>query len=389
MKKIYLFGGCLVLLGIGAIAIPTMIGNNHYRQGADAEAAGNLSEAEKHYEIAVKHKNAEAAYCLGRLYSSDIEADGMLKEKELTAYKKSLRYGKKEAAFKIAEILLENTGNKNDSLEAVKYLNMDAGENTKFSKDLLASLYLSSGKNAADTLQSVNLYKEAANLGNASSARNVSLYYFSVDDMEHGVSWLKKAADMGDSFSQYEYGNALFSGNYNLPKDMTSAFGYFKTAGEQKYAPAYGALGICYAMGYGTDVNYEKAFSYFSQGAALNDPMSMYNLAVCYDNGNGTAKNHNAAMEYYQKSAECGYELAINYLITLQRQERQRREEQERQRQEAERRRKQERVTCPVCHGTGVVRDFGTTGRMHDCTCGTCYGTGTVSREIAELFWLW
>ena len=247
MKKVYwIIGGCIsALVIIGALVIPSLIGKKHYRLGVEAEKSNNITEAISQYSAAMKHKNADAAYCLGLLLASDIESDSLSMNDAFLAFERSLKYGKKEAAFNVADCYLNGRGVETDSLRAIKYLQLDAAANTMLSKDLLGILYISQETNA-DTLEAVKLFKEAANLGNAKSARRLGIYYNSIGALELSAKWYQKGADMGDAKAQHTLGKALINGELGLKVDQQNGFEYLLSVVNQEFVPAYADVGYCY-----------------------------------------------------------------------------------------------------------------------------------------------
>ena len=60
--------------------------------------------------------------------------------------------------------------------------------------------------------------------------------------------------------------------------------------------------------------NYELAFKYYMMAAEAGDPESQYYVALMYENGYGVEQDMEEAMKWYERSAEQGYEEAVNRL---------------------------------------------------------------------------
>ena len=62
----------------------------------------------------------------------------------------------------------------------------------------------------------------------------------------------------------------------------------------------------------------EKAFFWLLRAAEQGEAESQYNVAVMYAKGEGVKQNDSSAHEWMRKSAEQGYELAVNEMKNLE-----------------------------------------------------------------------
>ncbi len=76
-------------------------------------------------------------------------------------------------------------------------------------------------------------------------------------------------------------------------------------------------LGWMYENGRGVPAGKEKAFHYYSIGADRGDDVGQCNLAHYYEDGKGTSQNMELAIKWYRKSAQQGYQDAIDALKRL------------------------------------------------------------------------
>ncbi len=227
-----------------------------------------------------------------------------------------------------------------------------------------------------DVEKGIKLLTRSANKGNDLAMREVAQTLVSCGRTDEGLIWFDKAIQAGDATSAKYLGKAYMFGNDYFPQDYTKAVHYNKTAIEldQSDAEPYVNLGACYYNGDGTGVDYSNAFECFRRAADLNSPEGLFNLGLCYDNGNGVTRNHEEAVNIFRKAASLGSQPAINYINELERLERERR----RRIQDAY---DNQLVTCPDCHGSGMVYSA---IALNYVSCGTCSGTGYTAQKYVK-----
>lgn len=93
----------------------------------------------------------------------------------------------------------------------------------------------------ANTDTAVGLYRRAAQQNHAEAGALLGLTLFQNGKRAEAMPWLGKAADAGDSASQYVYGTALFNGDM-VTKDYTRAYNLMTQAAAQGLPPARSAL---------------------------------------------------------------------------------------------------------------------------------------------------
>jgi TPR repeat protein len=135
-----------------------------------------------------------------------------------------------------------------------------------------------------DNQKTFELYKMAAELGNANGINNLGYCYEKGIGTEineqKAFELYHKVADLGESFGINHLGN-------------------------------------CYFNGIGTLANMQMAFELYQKAANLKYDVAQYNLALMYENGYGTEKNIDNAIYWYKKSAKQGYEHAQYKLNNL------------------------------------------------------------------------
>ena len=105
-----------------------------------------------------------------------------------------------------------------------------------------------------DTVKAVELYRQAADLGNADAMYRLAMCYMNGKGVEPeaiiGQQWSQKAAELGN-------------------------------------IDAMVLLGACYAGGVGVEKDESMAAEWYQKAADLGDVDAMIKLGYCYDNGSG------------------------------------------------------------------------------------------------------
>lgn len=133
--------------------------------------------------------------------------------------------------------------------------------------------------------------------------------------------YMKRAADLGHTKGQIEYGKILLeeSGdelndviegtNYysndvekSLKTNEAWAAHYFKLAANHEDAEGLYLYGRCLYYGIGVHHNYAKAVKYLEKAALKNHKDAQYLYALCLKEGNGVPQNIPLAVKYFRKA---------------------------------------------------------------------------------------
>jgi len=104
------------------------------------------------------------------------------------------------------------------------------------------------------------------------------------------VPLLKKAAELGQPESQYNYGYCFQEGIEVESNDSIANFWLLKSA-KQGWLNAQFKIAYSYATGRGGTKDMTQAFYWSVKCAEQNDPECMFNVVSCYMDGIGTEKN--------------------------------------------------------------------------------------------------
>lgn len=205
-------------------------------------------------------------------------------KKDFEECKTAALEGDSDAQFLLGVYYIKGIGTEQDSFQAYKWINKSAEQNNAMGEFGLAACFK----------QGIGVAK----------------------DEEKSLYWLTRAAYKGLDAAQYMYGEEIEIGHVNEPH--LPPFDWYKKAADQGYAKAQNGLGFLYQKGSGgaPQSGYE-AFRWYEKAARQGLAEAQYNLGFCYYYGIGVDKNEIKANEWIKKSAEQGYETAIETLQNL------------------------------------------------------------------------
>jgi uncharacterized protein len=118
---------------------------------------------------------------------------------------------------------------------------------------------------------------------NAEDIYKISVQLLLTDDSrskKKGISYLKKAADMGHAKAQYNLGIFFFQGMQGISQSLQEAYRYFSLAAQQRHIRANYMMGCYFALGLLFAPCEESAIHYFRISADANDAEAQYNLGT-------------------------------------------------------------------------------------------------------------
>ncbi|EXX52205.1 uncharacterized protein OCT59_023847 [Rhizophagus irregularis] len=161
------------------------------------------------------------------------------------------------------------------------------------------------------------LYQKAADLGNKYGMIGSGICYecgIETDiDKRKAFELYQNAADLGNSSGMYYLGYCYHYG-IGTDIDKRKAFELYQKAADLGNAFGIDWLGYCYENGIGTDIDKRKAFELYQKAAELGNANGIINLGRCYQYGIGTDINKTKAFELYQKAADLGNAFGIDWL---------------------------------------------------------------------------
>jgi TPR repeat protein len=129
---------------------------------------------------------------------------------------------------------------------------------------------------------------------------------------------IKKRAEAGHAYAQFELGQYFEFGKAGAVQDFLQAQIWYQKAADQGFAKAQYNLAMLYQHGRGVPTDYEKALRYYERAAEQNDPWAINNIGFLYAHGRGVEKNPDEAIKWYRKAAifghfEAQYNLGARY----------------------------------------------------------------------------
>ena len=165
-----------------------------------------------------------------------------------------------------------------------------------------------------------DLYKQAADLGNAEAMCQIGFLYQEGNGVEQSYSkakeWYEKAIENGDKYAMYWIGFLYEDGN-GVEQSYSKAKEWFEKAAENGDKYAMLRIGHLYRYGNGVKQSYSKAKEWYEKAAENGDKYAMFWIGFLYENGNGVKQSYSKAKEWYKKSADLGYDSAIEALKRL------------------------------------------------------------------------
>ena len=153
--------------------------------------------------------------------------------------------------------------------------------------------------------------EEAAKKGHLQAAYGLGSSLFKNRKFyKKGFKWIEKAAEAGDSHSQYILSHLLQSG-IGTERSIYEAFSWLKKAADQNHPQSMFELGVEYMQIWaakGGPSYKKKALSWFERSADRGDVLAKFTLALMYLTGSGVSKDVEKAMEYLIEAAQAGHD---------------------------------------------------------------------------------
>lgn len=143
-------------------------------------------------------------------------------------------------------------------------------------------------------------FRKAMAAGHPEAHVTLGAYYLSID-REESIQIYKEGAEMGIPSAMHDYATFHF---LIEEEDEESAFYWFKKAAEGGHIESMWTTGIYYRSGYASAVekDLKKAFKWFRLAAIEGDKIGMKYTAYMYFNGEGTHKSHGKAVEWWRRA---------------------------------------------------------------------------------------
>ena len=139
----------------------------------------------------------------------------------------------------------------------------------------------------------------------------------SAQSMAQGTTpWLRAAADAGNAYAQYLYGDVCRQGAYGVGRDDDAAVDYFHKAANQGHALAQFHLGMLYwGGGSGVEQSDERCVELWRAAATAGLAAAQVKLGMCYASGyRGLQRDDAEARRWFERAARQGHIEAVMVL---------------------------------------------------------------------------
>lgn len=171
-----------------------------------------------------------------------------------------------------------------------------------------------------DYVQALNLWKQAAEFGDAGAQFNVGVIYLQGNgvpvDLKSAFYWVKKSAEQGYADAQYVLGSFYDLGK-GTTEDQNEANKWYLAAANEGIVKAQAQMGFRYEEGYGIEKNLTEAIKWYTKAANQGNTFSQMKLFNVYKNGEGVKKNITEAIKWLTEAANGGDENALNQLAFI------------------------------------------------------------------------
>jgi hypothetical protein len=138
------------------------------------------------------------------------------------------------------------------------------------------------------------LSEERAAAGDPEGDQSLAWFYDTgkhvAKDKVRAAEHFRKCADAGLKHCQWRLGVMLDVGD-GIPTNVGDAFNYLSASARQEYGLAHASLGLMYATGRGTVVDYKKSMESYRTAARLGEAHGFFGVGVLYNLGQGVPKD--------------------------------------------------------------------------------------------------
>lgn len=284
----------------------------------------NDTEMVKWFEqAAIQGDNTSQTY-IGELYFWGIKVP---KDYEKSRYwiRKAALSGYTKAYFRYAYLCCDGLGGEVDYDSALKYYRLLSDNSGAINN--LGYMYEYGLGVDKDIVRAFELYKEAAEMGDAHSMRVLAGKYYSGEgcekDITTAITWYKKSLENGNMEAGFKLGD-IFLNEANFEVDSEVALEYYEKAIalkpkpnsrlEDTYVKQVLKVAKLYYDGDKVEMNDERANELFHIVAEYGEAEAYHMLGLQYYNGYGVDEDEEVGIYWFRKAASEGYSASIRFL---------------------------------------------------------------------------
>ncbi|CEP08949.1 hypothetical protein [Parasitella parasitica] len=291
---------------------------------------GVPANVERGLNLLKSHQSCETAYALGRCYldgylAADREIQGVDKKAAFECLKNASEYEPAnesmtaaigEAQCSLARMLFQGEGVEQNTQAALSYLMKSADNNNIYAQFLIGVHYERGFDIAQDLMKAKDYYGKSADGGFPDAQAALGSRLIAEAKYAHGIEWLEKAVQMGNSRAHVQLG-ILYDKGEGIQQNSDMALLHYKAAVENGNHAAEYILGLVYYFGrLGRQKNHKEAVRLIRQSAMAGLPYAQRVLGQLYqlgsivsDGGNSpenrlrTKKNEREAVRWFKRAA--------------------------------------------------------------------------------------
>ncbi|GLJ49371.1 hypothetical protein SUGI_1044440 [Cryptomeria japonica] len=155
--------------------------------------------------------------------------------------------------------------------------------------------------------KALHSFLNAARKGSSAAMVDAGLLLWEMGRKEQGIELYRAAADLGDAAGQCNLGLSYLQVG---PSNSQEAVKWFYRAAFAGHVRAQYSLALCLQQGRGVECNPVKAAKWYLRAAEGGSTRAMYNTALCYLSGEGIARNYQEARKWMKRAALAGHKKA-------------------------------------------------------------------------------
>ena len=257
----------------------------------DAESYGLDKTAFHIAKLRAESKNADALFCLGRLYAVGYGCEKNIAE-AISLLDRAAVAGSSEAAKYLADLFILGVEVERDVDRAIRYYRHSTTLGGTEAYEAMGDIFYEGTLIERDVAYAIELYERGAREGEANSK--------------------KKAKELKEKRESY-----YILGKERQADDEETAYKCFAISAAMGFLPAYRELAACLEQGRGTRTDRRAAYCWYEAAVEDGDLDALYDLGRCHAYGIGTSFDFDKATDILLKSKRHGSRAAESELRRL------------------------------------------------------------------------
>lgn len=193
-----------------------------------------------------------------------------------------------------------------DYSKMVEYATQSAEAGNPVGMNILAVALAKGNGVEVDTHKALDWLKHSAEKGFDLGCVNYAMLLKNQEDYTEALSWLRKAADLGNADAMTKLGMMHYKGEGVKP-DHAEAMKLFRIAAENGDTQGMIYIGDLYLTGQGVAADYSEGISWYTKAAEKGDPIAMFRLGERYTKGDYVTQDKKAGFDWFLKAAQLDY----------------------------------------------------------------------------------